>query len=334
MGAKRASIALAAAAALAGCGEGEPKRAVDARTEVLRFYAVDAPAVALARSDPGAKLAQIDAAAAGLPAWERIRGAVLGPLHAAGLRRADLTRLTRPRDEIEGLDAAALAVGLPTPQDFTAGESLVVLATDRSAMLARLLRRSAQGGRLQSAGRLDEAVLYRSPDATFAVRDGVLVSAPTLATLRAAIERRDGDSDLQLDEDVVKSLFDELGVEGALLAYADLGVIRDADPGLRSLYSQAPWLAQLGQAAASVQPVAGSVRIDIAVKAVEGDIELAGLPVGATPTRFTISSSSAAELLPARRADPVRDLLLGLAPLAGEATATADAVRAQAAVAP
>ena len=228
MGRRNASIALALALATAtatGCGTSEPKRAVDARTEVIRFFAVDAPAVALLRPNPPARVAELNRAAAGIPAWTSLRDGVLEPLHGAGLRRSDLARLARPRDEIEGLDAAAIALGAPTPGSLAAGSRLLVFATDQGPLLVRLLRRSADAGRLRPAGRLDEALLYRSPDAAFAARDGVLVSAPRLNDVRAAIERRDGDSDEQLDEDVVNSLFDELSIEGALLVYANLQAV-------------------------------------------------------------------------------------------------------------
>jgi hypothetical protein len=334
LGVALATAAVVLTAAIVGCGESKPKRAVDARTEVLRFFAVDAPAVALLQPEPSIRVAEMNRGAAGVPAWDRLRGAALGPLHAAGLRGSDLSQLGRPMAEIEGVDAAALALGSPTPASLASGGPLLVLATDQRPLLARLFLRAAERGRLRTAGRLDEALLYRGHEAAYAVRDGVLVSAPRLTEVRAAIERRDGDSDQQLDEDVVKSLFDDLRIEGSLLVYANLQSVRDTDPGLRALASRVPWIGQLGQVAASAEPLAGSVRLEVAAKAPGGDLEASELPLGVAPTRFTLSSANAAGLLPGDHADPVRRLLLSLAPLAGKATASSDEVRAETAVSP
>lgn len=319
-------------AALAGCGESGAKRAADARTEALRFYAVDAPAVAVLGADPHERIAELDRAAGNLPTWTRVRDALLEPLEAAGLGTREVARLVRPRKEIEGVETAALAVGDPTPADLGRGSHLLVLVTDQADLLARLLRKGADAGSLQPAGELDEAVLYRSPEGAFAVRDGVLVSARRLTAVRAAIERRDGDSDAQLDEDVVESVFDELEAQGPLLVYADLEEVREADPAVRALAQVAPWTGSLGQAAASARPQGTAVRIEVVAKATGGDLTSEDLPVGATPRSFTISPSAAGPLLPRR--GPIRGLLSGLAPVQGEATASSDDVRLQATVAP
>ena len=72
----------------------------------------------------------------------------------------------------------------------------------------------------------------------------------------------------------------------------------------------------------------------MAARGAEGDLDISELPIGEAPTRFSITASSAGELLPAGGADPARQLLLGLAPVSGEATASSDEIRAQAAVSP
>jgi hypothetical protein len=318
------ALALALATATVGCGEAKPKRFVDARTEVLHFFAVDAPAVAMLRPEPTADVVALNRAAGGLPAWNGLRDMVLGPLHAAGLGRAQIERLVRPSQVIEDVQASALALGAATPADLAAHRPLLVLATDQTELLSQLLRHSAANGKLRPAGRLDEATLYRSPGASFAARDGVLVSAPRLADVRTAIERRDGDSDLQLDEDVVNSLFNGLGTQGPLLIYADLAGVRKADPGLRTLGHQAPWTEMLGPTAATAQAEDGRLQIEDYSKATGGGFGSADLPIGTAPSRFEISSSSAALLLPP---GPIQMLLAGLAPMVGEATASSDEVR-------
>jgi hypothetical protein len=318
------ALALALAAASVGCGEAKPKRFVDARTEVLHFFAVDAPVVAELRPEPTADVVALNRAAAGLPAWSGLRDMVLGPLHAAGLGRAQIERLVSPNQEIEGVQASALALGAATPADLAAHRPLLVLATDQTQLLSQLLRHSAANGKLRPSGRLDEATLYRSPGASFAARDGVLVSAPRLADVRTAIKRRDGDSDQQLDEDVVNSLFNGLGTQGPLLVYADLAGVRKADPGLRTLGRRAPWTGMLGPTAATFEALNGALRVEDFSKASGEGFGSAELPIGTAPSRFEISTSSAALLLPP---GPIQTLLTGLAPIVGEVTASSDEVR-------
>lgn len=326
MRSKTAAIALpmVLAAAIAGCGESTPKRAFDARTEVVRFFAANAPVVAVLRPEPTTDVVALNRAANGTPAWTSLRGMVLGPLHAAGLGRTQIARLVRTNQKIEGVEASALALGVATPADLSAHRPLLVLATDQTQLLSRLLRHAAGNGKLRRAGQLHEATLYRSPGYSFAARDGVLVSGYSLADVRTAIERRDGDSDKQLDEDVVDSLFNGLGTQGPLLVYADLAGVRKADPGLRTLGRQAPWTGMLGPTAATFEAVNGALQVEDFSKASGGGFGSADLPIGTAPSRFEISASSAALLLPP---GPIQTLLAGLAPIVGEATASSDEVR-------
>jgi len=313
------------AAAIGGCGESKAKRAVDARTEVLRFFAVNAPVVAVLRPEPAADVVGLNRAANGAPIWTDLRGLVLGPLYAAGLSLDQVERLVRPDEEIEEVDAAAFALGAATPNDLADRRPLLVLATDQAELLSRLLSESADAGMLRHVGRLDEAALYRNPVASYAVRDGVLLSAPRLAEVRAAIERRDGDSDQQLDEDVVESLFNDFDEEGPLLVYADLVSVREADLGLRALGNLAPWTAMLGPTAATAQAVQGTLQIEDFSKATGGGFGSEDLPIGAEPSHFEINASVAASLIPIE--GPIRMLLAGLGPIEGEATASSDEVR-------
>jgi hypothetical protein len=329
MRSKTASIGLAllfAATAVAGCGdEGQPKRAVDARNEVLGFFAADAPVVAVLRPLPAADLVALDRAGAGSPVSVAVRGMVLGPLHVAGLGRRRLARLVEPQEEIEGVAASSAALGAPTPEDLAAKRPLLILATDQDELLTKLLDRAAEDGKLRRAGRLDKATLYRAPSQAFAARDGVLVSAQSLGQVRTAIGRRDGDSDQQLDEDVVHSLFNDLDPQGPLLVYADLAEVREVDAGLRALGKQAPWTGELGPTGASVRAVDGSLRIEDFSKTTGGDLDSGEVPIGTEPSKFEIVPSSVPALIPG--AGPVRELLTGLGPLQGEATASSDEVR-------
>lgn len=319
-------------AVLAGCGEAEPKRSVDARAEVLQFYAADAPVVAVLRPQPVAGVVELDRAAESLPVWRTLRRTVRGWLGAAGLGAGELRRLVRPKEPIEEFDASALALGAATPADLAYRRALLVLVTDQSELLERLLGREAAAGRLRRVEQVDEAVLYRGHVASYAIRDGVLVSARHIADVRTAIERRDGDSDLQLDEDVVQGVFDELEPQGPLLVYASLDGVREADLGLRALGRGAPWTGTLNRTAATARVVDGELRI-AEVSVTDGEqLESADLPIGAEPSPFEIDASAAATLIPIE--GPVRGLLAGLGPVEGEATAGAEEVRLQVRQAP
>ncbi len=319
-------LALTLCTALAGCGESGAKRSVDARSEALSFFAKDAPALVLLRTEPPADLVAINQVAAGLPAWDRLRAAILAPLHVAGLGSRQLRRLAQPSEELEGIDSSALALGAPDPGDLASGRQLLVLATDQSDLLSRYLRESASAGRVKRVGTLDGAGLYEGPGFAFAARDGVLVSAARIAEVRAALRRRDGDRDKRLDDGFVESLWADLQRPGPLLVYADLGKVRESDPGLEQLGSQAPWTGKLGPTAASARVEDGALKIEDFSKTTDGDLTSAELPIGAEPSRFEITAASAASLIPP---GPVRELLLGLAPIRGEATASSDEVRLQ-----
>lgn len=318
------ALALILCAGISACGESDAKRSVDARAEALSFYAKDAPAVALLRPQPASDVVELNRAAAELTAWQQLRGLVLGPLHDAGLGRSRLRSLVQPSEEaVEGVDAAALTIGATTPDDLAAGLPLLVLATDQTDLLATYVDRTVAAGGLEPRGNLDDARLFQGRIASFAIRDGVLVSAPSLGLVRSAIARRDGDKDEQLDDDAVQTLFDGLDEAGPLLVYANLGFLRDADPGLESLAGQAPWTGKLGDTAASVRGEGDAVRIDAYSKSTEG-LSPDELPLGTEPSPFQITAQSVAVLI---EPGPVRDLLAGLAPISGEATADSDEVR-------
>jgi len=323
-----AAVTLALVAAIAGCGESTPKRAVDARTEVLRFFASDAPVVGLLRLGQPADLLRLNRAAAGSATWTDLRHLVLGPLHGAGLDAVDLARLVRPVQPIEGLDTSALALGAPSAAALAVGQPLLVLATDQSQLLSRLLHRSAASGRLRPAGSVDQAALYRGRDSSFAVRDGVLVSAPRLVDVRAAIERRDGDRDQQLDDHEVESLFDELDTQGPLLAYANFAALRDADPGLATLATDNPWIEAADRGAAAARARGRFVRIVMIVK-MSRSLDPAQLPFGERPSRFDLPFAAVPFLVP-HRSDLLHVALRGTTPISGWGTASANEVRADA----
>jgi hypothetical protein len=318
------ALALILCAGISACGESVAKRSVDARADALSFYAKDAPAVALLRPQPAADVVELNRAAAELPAWRRLRALVLGPLHDAGLGRSRLRSLVQPSEEaVEGIDAAALTIGAATPDDLSGGLPLLVLATDQTDLLAKYMNRTTAAGGLERRGSLDDAQLFEGRNASFAIRDGVLVSAPSLGLVRSAVARRDGDSDEQLDDDAVQTLFEGLDATGPLLVYANLGFVREADPGLERLAGQAPWTGKLGETAASVRAEDGSVQIEGLSNSTE-DLTPDELPLDAEPSNFEFDSRQVAALI---SPGPTAGLLAGLVPITGEATASSNEVR-------
>lgn len=326
------AIALLVSAAIGGCGTSEQKRAVDARTEVVRFFGVDAPAVVIVNPNLAGETQEL----AGLPAWDRLKQTIRARLALAGIGSRELRALARPHDEIEDIEAADLAIGLPGPGPLQPQRALLVLATDQTDLLNRLFRANAEQRALLPAGELDGARLYRSPTyGAYAVRDGVLVSAPDVPEVRAAIRRRDGDSDLQLDEDVVKDIFDELRVRGPLVAYANLGAMIDADPALAALASRTPWIGALGHGALTALRIGPAVGVEMVARTDQASLDEDELAAPSEPRQFTLTSSDVADLLSEQPGpDPVRELLTGVTPLSGAATATTDEVRARASVSP
>jgi hypothetical protein len=262
--------ALLVLAAIGGCGESDPKRSVDASTEVLHFYADSAPVVGLLRTQPSRELERFDRAAAGLPMWRRIRSQFLGPLQAAGLDMSDLGRLVQPREEIEDFEASAMSFGAPTPTDLEAGQTLTVIATDQDELLDELLREGVESGQLQPQGDLDEAELYGNSVAAYAERDGVLISAPSLGVVRAAIARRDGDSDEQLDEDVVSAALQELQQRGPVTIYANVPQLTSIEE-IQQLFPNQTISESAVDGAASLLAEGRSPEIEVAVE-LEEDI--------------------------------------------------------------
>jgi len=331
------SLGALAGSALAGCGgEGEPKRAVDARTEVVRFFAVDVPAVAMLGPRPVRNLEDLDRSASDLPGWQQLRAAMLGPLRGAEIGPADLRQLVHPQDEIEGVEASALAVGSAGTGRPSRGETLLVLATDQADLLERTLRDAEGAGRVRSAGSLHEALLFAGEGAAFGVRDGVLVSAPSLAGVRTALQRRDGDSDEQLDEDVVNDLRDDLRIDGALDVYADLEGVIESDRALRSLAARTTWMQALRLGALSARTEGPVLEVELVVRTDEDQVEESELPAGDEPSSFEISTANVPALGQPHgdSQDPVVGLLRGITPLAGEATADSEEIRAEASVSP
>jgi hypothetical protein len=90
------------------------------------------------------------------------------------------------------------------------------MPTDRPEDLDALLANAIASGDLDAAGEYDNAKLYRAPGAAFAVRDGVLVAARTLAEVRHALTIRDGDDSRQLNDRDIAGALDEVPTKAAV----------------------------------------------------------------------------------------------------------------------
>jgi hypothetical protein len=324
------------ALALAGCGSSGPKRTVDAQAEALRFFPAGTPLVALLGTAPESapQRAAMAAALAGFPPWESIHSAFLARLSAAGLPVGGLAALLRSEDPEpeDGLPVSQLAAGLePGP---TGPRPLVVLVTDQPEAMERLFRRAAASGPLRPVGESDEARLYDSGGTAFAVRDGVMLAARDPAQLRAAIQRRDGDSEGQLDDAEVESLLGELPREEQLEAYADVPALRREDPEAAALAQRQPWIRRLGKAAASLGPRSGVPVLDLFSQlepAAEGTQGAQVLPAEEGRASFAVSAEAVRRAVGGAEPTAARlgRLSIAAAPLAAAVTVTGDELRAK-----
>jgi hypothetical protein len=227
-------LATIAILALAGCGgddnpgEGEPKRAVDPRTEALRYFPATTPGVALVELGDDEALAALDGALGRVAGWHEVRQRVIRSLRAAGLDPAHILELgSVPGDEIE-LPAAEIAYGTVPGSGPPEDRILLTLATEQGVALDQAFRGAAEAGSLSAAGEFDGARLYRGPDLDFAVRDGVLIAAADINRLQQAIARRDGAREAQLNDAPITELFNELPNGGPLRAWMGPGTETEA----------------------------------------------------------------------------------------------------------
>jgi hypothetical protein len=267
----------------------------------------------------------------GFGPWESLRSAFLARLSAAGVPLGGLGALLRSEDPEpeDGLPVSQLAVGLVP--GHAAPRLLVILVTDQPGSMDRLFRRSAASGPLRPAGEIDEAQLYDSGGAAFAVRDGVMLAARDPGQLRAAIERRDGDSDDQLDDGEVKSLLGELPHEAPLEAYADVPAMRSEDPEVAALAQREPWVRRLGKAAASLGPRRGAPVLDLFSQLEPASEGAQVLP--AEEGRASYAVSAAAMRRAFGVAEPAAGRLgrasIAAAPIAAAVTVTGNELRAK-----
>ena len=325
---------------LAGCGSSGPKRTVDARAEALRFFPANAPLVALLETAPelAPERSAMAAELAGFGPWESIRSSFLARLSAAGLPLGGLAALVRSADPEpdDGLPLSQLAVGLEPGSGPAEPRVLVVLVTDKTGAMARLFRRSAASGPMRLVGEQDEARIYDSPQTAFAVRDGVMVAADDPASLRAAIDRRDGKDDAQLDDSEVKSLIGELPRKEPLEVYADLAQLRRDDPDAAAMARAEPWMRRLGKASASLGPRLAEPVLDLFSEIGPAPAGDQVLPEGEGRASFAVSAATIRRALGGAQpaAGMLGRLAISAAPLGAAVIVTGDELRAKLTLSP
>lgn len=325
-------------------GEGAPKRAVEPRSEALRYFPATTPAIGLLETGSEDRLSEIDAALEKVPGWRAMRDRVERSLRDAGIDPHRILELSaQPAGEIE-LPAPEIAFGTVPGSGPQAARALITLATEQGVAMDKTFREAAKAGGLEVAGEFDGARLYRGPDLDFAIRDGVLIAAADINRVQQAIARRDGDRDAQLDDAPITALLNELPQTGPLRAWAGPGPGADAllnllsgalEPagGSESEAGEAPPPAS--EAALEVSGRDGRVAAEMIVKT-EAPEEVAPSPgeedeppSDEAPVPIAISPEALAGAFAGLPADSPLRGLAKVAPLAGAVWVDGSAVRAR-----
>ena len=277
-------------------GDAEPRRTLDSRAEAVRFFGADTRAVILVRSDmPRSTQKAVDLARAVHPYLGASISAIGSRLNAAGIDPAELMRLGRP-EERDG-PGSELIAGLVRAPDGT--DALFVLPTDRPEDLERFFEGAERAGGLDAAGEYDDAVLFQSDGAAFALRDGVVVAATDLASVRRALAIRDGVESRQLDDGDVSGALEDVPTRAPVHLVAHRGE---------------------RFAGAAIRIDEGAAEVRIAAEVPESDEEDAG------PHRATASADDIGQVLAEYVGLPIKTAygLALVAPLQGASYADGD----------
>lgn len=355
------AVAFLMVAALSGCGgdtnpgEEAPKRALDPRSEALRYFPASTEAVTLVETSDAGALTALDEGMGRSPGWDEARDRVTYSLRRAGIEPERILELgRRPAVEID-LPQPEIAFGTVPGAGPPRDRLLMVLPTEQGIELDRIFRRAAERGDLEAAGSFDDARLYRGPGLDFAVRDGVLVAAGDINRLQQALARRDGQREFQFNEAPVTALFNELPRPATLRSYSGEGAETEALAGLiatalREGLGMEGSTGEEGSAGAdetgaggvtaeeaafTLREEAGRLSVEMIVRLAEdsglaGELEGDGAAADAgepVPVSITAAALDAA-LAGLPPESPLR-LLGGLAPLAGAAWIDGDSLRAR-----
>lgn len=327
-------------------GENEPKRALDPRTEAVRYFPANTETISLLETaDPDA-LSALDQSMSAVPAWRAIRDRVRSSLAQAGIDPEQILELSRnPADDIE-LPDPEIVFGTVPGSGSDEERVLLTLATEQGVDLDTTFKQAAESGGLEAAGEFDGARLYRGPDLDFAVRDGVLIAAPDVNRLQQAIARRDGDREAQLDDAPITALLNDLPENGTLRAYSGPGpaserilrVIADAMAASKADTAEGADTPteqpEALEAALSARGQDGHLAIDLVVRTEQPEVLTEDVPEeepapDEEPTPIAIAPEDIELALSELPMDAPLRGLNRLAPLAGAAWVDGDQLRAR-----
>ena len=325
-------LALAAALLAPACGSDsdEPKRAVDARTEVLHFFPADQPLVALLdTSTPDrVELARSVRAISAAPALAAFATGAAGYVERSGLELRPLGRLLTDDDPEDGIAASQAGLGLSAqgrPQD-----ALIVVVSDQTEETEATVERIAADAGLAETGGFHQARVFEGEGIALAVRDGVVIVGRSTTRLRRALALRDSNQDEQLDEDQVADLLRELGGE-PLVAYANLTALERTEPAVGAMARRGgAWIRSLRRTAIGVEPGVAQLRIEIVAEVEPADSPGLEVPLGEEPEELELGAPEARRLLSGRavRAGAFGAAVSALAPLVARARLSGDELRA------
>jgi hypothetical protein len=321
-------LAIAALLALAGCGDDpdEPKRAVDARTEALHFFPADQPFVALLDTSTPDRL-ELERTVRALRGTGTLEAFTAYPalLPGSETELAPLAELMTDEDPDDGVADSQAAMGLSGR-----GENvLLVMVSERTEEVEDAAEEVAQALRLGETEGFHEARVFAGDALALAIRDGVVLLAPGIASLRAALALRDSDQDEQLDEDQVADLLRELPTQPPLVAYANFALLEGSDPGVGILaVGERSWMRGLRETAIAIIPEPARLRIELFAQ-VESE-EVGTIPFGEEPQEVEVVRAEAGRLLGGNLGRPsaFRDAVVALAPFVARASLTDEEVRA------
>ena len=236
-------VALALAVAVTGCGSREEAVIADPVAEALAYAPADAAVLAVVATDTSAGLGAESARSGG-----------------AGLVRAQAQAAFREGLDLDGDDVRPL-LGRPLviwSTDGSAGTRFAAWVVRDEERLGELLEAKMGSRALSAAPGFGDFALYRLRDGgAYARRGPVIVSAPDLDSLRAALGRRQAGG-----EQWSPQLLRERGL--GLPAGALARVMLDAQALVARRGGSAEriaWVAALERAAFTVTPEAGGVRV-------------------------------------------------------------------------
>jgi hypothetical protein len=324
------ALALAAVHLLAGCGgeSDEPKRAVDARTEALHFFPAEQPFVALLDTSTPERL-ELARTLRALQVSGTLQAFTGYPgLLQRGSELAPLAELMDDEDPDDGLADSQAAMGL-RPGGGAGAEVLLVLVSGKTEEMEDAAEEVADALGLSETEGFHEARVFADDAQALAVRDGVVLLAPGVAPLRAALALRDSNQDEQLDEDQVADLLGELPAPPPLVAYADFARLEGSDPGVGALaVGERRWMRWLRETAIAVTPQAARLRIEVFAE-VESE-GVGTVPFGEEPRQVVVLRGEAGGLVGRKLGRPsaFRDAVLSLAPFVARASLSDEEVRA------